>query len=93
MTKVLHLANYAFEVPAALETRLEEDETILVVEIPGRGGQVPCGELGCAIAETAEQLDRLLRDEALKFLDRILKLRSKGIVGSSVEGGEESPLR
>jgi hypothetical protein len=40
MTKVLPLANYAFEVPAAIETRLEEDDTMLVVEVPGGGGQV-----------------------------------------------------
>lgn len=93
MTKVLHLANYAFEVPAAIETRLEEDDTILVVEVPGRGGQVLCGEHDCAIAETAEELDRLLRNEALRFLECILKVRSEGVVGSSVEGGEESPLR
>lgn len=52
-----------------------------------------CGEYDCSVAESPTELDQLLRNEAQRFLDCILKVRTEPIVGHSVESGEEPPLQ
>jgi hypothetical protein len=88
----MQLVNYALVFPSALVTRVEDDGTTLVIEVPCEGGEVLCGEYDCPVADSPTILEQTLRTEAQRFFECISRVASVKIVGHNLEAGDLPPL-